>query len=299
VKRIEEISGYKIPFYKQDLLDTEQLRDVFRKHKFGAVMHFAGLKAVGESCSEPLAYYKNNIGCTMSLLEVMFEFGVHDFVFSSSATVYGSPQFLPLTEAHPAGDCTNPYGRTKYFIEQILTDICTAQSTWNVVLLRYFNPVGAHKSGRIGEDPQGPPNNLMPYVAQVAIGRRQVLNIYGSDYDTPDGTGVRDYIHVVDLALGHVAALQALKTKCRCKIYNLGTGVGYSVLDMVKAFENASGKKVPYEIVGRRSGDVATVYADPTLAAKELCWNAEKGLQEMCEDLWRWQSNNPTGFHQS
>jgi UDP-glucose 4-epimerase len=296
VHRLEEISNQKIPFYEIDLINTEQLREVFRKHKFTAVMHFAGLKAVGESCTKPLLYYQNNISCTISLLEVMSEFGVHNIVFSSSATVYGCPQFLPLTEAHPAGDCTNPYGKTKYFIEQILTDISVAQPSWNVVLLRYFNPVGAHKSGRIGEDPQGPPNNLMPYVAQVAVGRRPVLSVYGNDYETPDGTGVRDYIHVVDLALGHVAALTALEAGCRCKIYNLGTGVGYSVLDMVKAFEAASGKKVTYEIVGRRTGDVGSVYADPSLALKELGWKAEKGLQEMCEDLWRWQSMNPTGF---
>lgn len=296
IRRVEEITGRKVVFYNLDLLDKAGLQDVFKKHSFSAVMHFAGLKAVGESCQKPLLYYKNNIEGTISLLEVMKEFGVHNIVFSSSATVYGHPQFVPADETHPVGACTNAYGRTKYFIEQILTDLCSASQEWNVVLLRYFNPVGAHKSGRIGEDPQGPPNNLMPYVAQVAIGRREFLSIYGNDYDTPDGTGVRDYIHVVDLALGHVASLKKLEENCGCKVYNLGTGCGYSVLDMVKAFEKASGKKVPYKFVGRRSGDVATLYANSDLALKELGWKAEKKLDEMCEDLWRWQSMNPVGF---
>jgi len=296
ITRVEKIAGQKIPFYKVDLLNNAALRDVFAKHNFSAVMHFAGLKAVGESCQKPLKYYKNNIEGTVSLLEVMKEFNVHNIIFSSSATVYGNPQRLPLDEVHPVGACTNAYGRTKYFIEEIIRDLCAAETTWNAVLLRYFNPVGAHKSGLIGEDPQGPPNNLMPYVAQVAIGRRPVLTVYGNDYDTPDGTGVRDYIHVVDLALGHVAALKAIAANCHCKAYNLGTGNGYSVLDMVKAFEAASGKKVTYEISARRPGDVATVYADATLAEKELGWKAYMGLEEMCEDLWRWQSINPNGF---
>lgn len=291
------MTGHNIPFYKVDLMDTDALREVFKKHAFKAVMHFAGLKAVGESCEKPLSYYRNNIDGTVSLLEVMLEFGVYNIVFSSSATVYGIPQHLPVNEEHPAGACTNPYGRTKFFIEQIILDLCDSDERWNGILLRYFNPVGAHKSGRIGEDPQGPPNNLMPYVAQVAVGRRPHLNVYGNDYDTADGTGVRDYIHVVDLALGHVAALKMLlKENCHCKVYNLGTGVGYSVFEMIKAFEAASSRKVPYEVVGRRQGDIDTLYADPALALRELNWKANKGLKEMCEDLWRWQSLNPTGF---
>jgi UDP-glucose 4-epimerase len=274
----------------------EALRNVFRKHKFHHVIHFAGLKAVGESCQKPLLYYQNNLIGTMNLLEVMKEFGVFNIVFSSSATVYGEPSYLPLDEKHPVGGCTNPYGKTKYFIEEIMSDITKAEDDWNVVLLRYFNPVGSHKSGLIGEDPQGPPNNLMPYVAQVAVGRREKLSVFGDDYKTPDGTGVRDYIHVVDLALGHVAALKKLKENCGCKVYNLGTGVGYSVLDMVKAFEKASGRPIPYQIVGRRAGDVASVYAATELAAEELGWKAARGLEEMCEDLWRWQSMNPKGY---
>lgn len=296
VRRVEEITGKSIPFYKVDLLDKKALEEVFKKHKFTHVMHFAGLKAVGESCSVPLLYYKNNLIGTMNLVEVMKENGIFNIVFSSSATVYGDPKYLPLDEAHPAGGCTNPYGKTKYFIEEILSDMSKAEKQWNIVLLRYFNPVGAHKCGRIGEDPQGPPNNLMPYVAQVAVGRRPYLNVFGNDYNTPDGTGVRDYIHVVDLALGHVAALKRLEANCGLKVYNLGTGKGYSVLDMLNAFSKACGKKLEHKICPRRDGDVASCYANPELALKEMGWKAEKGLQDMCDDLWRWQSSNPYGF---
>lgn len=297
VKRVEEITGVKVDFHKVDLCDKAALEEIFKKYKFDYVMHFAGLKAVGESCSKPLMYYQNNLIATMNLIEVMRNNSVYDIVFSSSATVYGLPEKLPLDEDHKVGGCTNPYGKTKYFLEEILADVAEADKNWNVALLRYFNPVGSHKSGKIGEDPQGPPNNLMPYVAQVAVGRRPHLNVFGNDYDTPDGTGVRDYIHVVDLALGHVAALKKLDEKCGCKVYNLGTGNGYSVLDMVKSFEKASGKEVPYKFAPRRAGDVASVYADPALATKELGWTAKRGLDEMCEDLWRWQSNNPHGYN--
>ncbi|XP_052257362.1 UDP-glucose 4-epimerase-like isoform X1 [Dreissena polymorpha] len=296
MRRVNEITGKQVPTFSIDMLDKEALRDLFRKHKILCVMHFAGLKAVGESCNKPLLYYKTNIGGTISLLEVMKEFGVYNMIFSSSATVYGSPSYLPIDEKHPVGGCTNPYGKTKYFIEEILKDICTAEKQWNVVLLRYFNPVGAHVSGKIGEDPQGVPNNLMPYVSQVAVGRLKELTVYGDDYDTPDGTGVRDYIHVVDLAQGHVAALKYLEKGCGCKVFNLGTGKGYSVIEMAKAFEAASGKPVPYKIAGRRAGDIASCYADASLAEKELGWKAKLDLAKMCEDLWRWQSNNPTGF---
>lgn len=259
-------------------------------------MHFAGLKAVGESVEKPLMYYKVNLTGTIQLLEIMNAHGVKKIVFSSSATVYGDPKYLPLDEKHPVGGCTNPYGKTKYFIEEIIQDQCKADAEWSAILLRYFNPIGAHVSGRIGEDPQGIPNNLMPYVSQVAVGRREHLNVFGNDYNTPDGTGVRDYIHIVDLAKGHIAALNKLQTSSSCKIYNLGTGVGYSVLQMVVAMESASGKKIPYKIAPRRDGDVATCYADPTLAKDDLGWKAEFGLDRMCEDLWRWQSFNPTGF---
>lgn len=296
LKRVNEITGKVVPTYNVDLLDKEGLRGIFQKHKISCVMHFAGLKAVGESCQKPLLYYKTNVGGTINLLEVMKEFEVYNMIFSSSATVYGSPKYLPIDEKHPTGGCTNAYGKTKFFIEEILKDICTAEKQWNVVLLRYFNPVGAHASGKIGEDPQGIPNNLMPFVSQVAVGRLKELTVYGNDYDTPDGTGVRDYIHVVDLAQGHVAALKCLETSCGCKVYNLGTGKGYSVLDMAKAFEKAAGKPIPYKIAGRRVGDIASCYADATLAEKELGWKAKLDLAKMCEDLWRWQSNNPNGF---
>lgn len=296
IRRVEEIIGKKIDFYTVDLLDKEALSNVFRKHKIDAVLHLAGLKAVGESMEIPLMYYKNNVVGTINLLEVMKEHNVKDLVFSSSATVYGTPEYLPLDEKHPVGGCTNPYGKSKYFIEEILMDISKADKSFNVVILRYFNPVGAHKTGMIGEDPNGPPANLMPFVAQVAVGRRKELKVFGSDYDTPDGTGVRDYIHVVDLAVGHVAALKKLGEKCGCKVYNLGTGKGFSVLEMAKALEKASGKSVPYTQVDRRPGDLGSVYSCTKLAEAELGWKAECGLDEMCEDLWRWQEKNPYGY---
>ncbi|CAL8291401.1 UDP-glucose 4-epimerase [Gadus morhua] len=296
LRRIEKFLKTSIEFHELDLLDREGLEDVFKKHSFIAVMHFAGLKAVGESVQKPLLYYQVNLTASMNLLQVMQANGVHNLVFSSSATVYGDPQRLPIDEQHPVGGCTNPYGKTKFFIEEMISDQCKANKDWNAVLLRYFNPIGAHISGLIGEDPQGIPNNLLPYVAQVAIGRREHLSVYGDDYDTPDGTGVRDYIHVVDLAKGHIAALKKLQDNCGCKAYNLGTGTGYSVLQMVKAMEKASGKKIPCQVAPRRDGDVASCYADPRTAAEELGWKAEFDLERMCEDLWRWQSSNPTGF---
>ncbi|XP_070806202.1 UDP-glucose 4-epimerase [Pituophis catenifer annectens] len=296
IQRVMEIVGKEIPFQELDVLDERALQQLFKKHHFSAVIHFAGLKAVGESVQMPLEYYKVNLTGTIRLLETMKAHGVRNIVFSSSATVYGDPAYLPLDEKHPVGSCTNPYGKSKYFIEEMIQDLCKAEPEWNAVLLRYFNPIGAHKSGKIGEDPQGIPNNLMPYVAQVAVGRREHLNIFGNDYDTVDGTGVRDYIHVTDLAKGHIAALQKLKENCGCKIYNLGTGVGYSVLQMVKAMEKASGRQINYKIVERREGDVASCYANPGLAERELGWKAIFGLDKMCEDLWRWQSQNPTGF---
>lgn len=296
LRRVQEIVGKKIEFEEVDILDRAALNTLFDKHKFSAVMHFAGLKAVGESVQIPLLYYKVNLTGTIQLLEVMNTHGVKKIVFSSSATVYGDPKYLPIDEKHPVGGCTNPYGKSKYFIEEIIQDKCKAEGEWQAILLRYFNPIGAHVSGRIGEDPQGIPNNLMPYVSQVAVGRRENLNVFGNDYNTPDGTGVRDYIHIVDLARGHIAALKKLQASSGCKVYNLGTGVGYSVLQMVAAMEKASGKKVPYNIAPRREGDIATCYADPAVAAEELGWKAEYDLDRMCEDLWRWQSLNPTGF---
>ncbi|XP_053254781.1 UDP-glucose 4-epimerase [Podarcis raffonei] len=296
IQRVEEIVGKKIPFQELDVLDEAGLHNLFKKHNFSAVMHFAGLKAVGESVQMPLEYYKVNLTGTIRLLEAMKEHGVKNIVFSSSATVYGDPAYLPLDEKHPVGGCTNPYGKSKYFIEEMIRDLCKAEPDWNAVLLRYFNPIGAHESGRIGEDPQGTPNNLMPYVAQVAVGRREYLSVFGDDYDTVDGTGVRDYIHVVDLAKGHIAALKKLKENCGCKIYNLGTGTGCSVLQMVKAMEKASGREINYKIVARREGDIASCYANPALAERELGWKAVFGLDKMCEDLWRWQSQNPTGY---
>ncbi|XP_042295910.1 UDP-glucose 4-epimerase [Sceloporus undulatus] len=296
IRRVEEIVGKEIPFQKLDVLDVAGLQELFKKHHFSAVIHFAGLKAVGESVQIPLEYYKVNLTGTIQLLEAMKAHGVKNIVFSSSATVYGDPAYLPLDEKHPVGGCTNPYGKSKYFIEEMIQDLCKAEPDWNAVLLRYFNPIGAHKSGKIGEDPQGIPNNLMPYVAQVAVGRREYLNVFGNDYSTVDGTGVRDYIHVVDLAKGHIAALKKLRENCGCKIYNLGTGTGYSVLQMVKAMEKASGKEIKYKVVARREGDIASCFANPALAEKELGWKAVFGLDKMCEDLWRWQSQNPTGF---
>lgn len=298
IRRVEAITGKQVTFYNVDLLDKPSLENVFQKHKFYAVMHFAGLKAVGESVKIPLKYYNNNIQGTIHLFECMEKYNVKNIVFSSSATVYGDPQYLPLDENHPTGGCTNPYGKTKYFIEEILRDVVIAQKDWNVTILRYFNPVGSHKSGDIGEDPQGIPNNLMPYITQVAVGRRPHLNIFGNDYETPDGTGVRDYIHVVDLALGHVAALKKMiQDPCSgYKVYNLGTGHGQSVLEMVEAVSKASGKKILYKVTDRRAGDVASCYADPSLAEKELSWKTERSLEEMCEDSWRWQVKNPKGF---
>lgn len=297
--RIEALTGRTITLYEADLQDKRQLKEIFAKHRIDCVIHFAALKAVGESVRIPLDYYRNNVGGTMTLLQVMKDFDVRKLVFSSSATVYGQPQYLPLDEAHPTGQgCTNPYGRTKYFVEEILKDVCLSEKGWSIISLRYFNPVGAHHSGRIGEDPAGIPNNLVPYIAQVAVGKRKELLVFGGDYDTKDGTGVRDYIHVVDLAVGHLAALRKLHQDDYegFKVYNLGTGKGYSVLEMVAAFEKACGKKLPYQIVERRPGDVATVFSDVTLAKRELDWEAEKGIDEMCADTWRWQTTNPNGF---
>ncbi len=278
-----------------DLLDKAALEAVFRSHHFASVIHFAGLKAVGESVSVPLRYYQNNVAGTLALCEVMAAHEVKDLVFSSSCTVYGQPQRVPITEDFPLS-ATNPYGRSKLMIEEILRDLYVSDPAWNIALLRYFNPVGAHPSGRIGEDPRGIPNNLLPYIAQVAVGRLERLSVFGGDYPTRDGTGVRDYIHVVDLAFGHIAAVQKLAHKPGATAYNLGTGQGYSVLEMVAAFARACGKPIPYQIVARRPGDIAETYADPSWAQQELGWRAAKGLDEMCADVWRWQSANPNGF---
>ena len=296
LERVEQITGKSLKFYKVDLLDAPALTKVFDEEKIDAVIHFAGLKAVGESVAKPLEYYHNNITGTLILCDVMRKHGVKNIIFSSSATVYGDPAFIPITEECPKGKITNPYGQTKGMLEQILTDLHVADPEWNVILLRYFNPIGAHKSGLIGENPKGIPNNLLPYVAQVAVGKLKCLGVFGNDYDTPDGTGVRDYIHVVDLAIGHVKAIDKLKDKEGVSIYNLGTGVGYSVLQVVAVFEKACGKKIPYEIKPRRAGDIATCYSDASKAKRELGWVAERGLDEMCEDAWRWQSMNPNGF---
>jgi len=297
ISRVETITASTIPFYQEDVTDREALRAVFRKHAISAVIHFAGLKAVGESNQIPLSYYHNNVGGTIALCEVMQEFGVTPLLFSSSATVYGDPASVPILESFPT-TATNPYGRSKLMVEEVLRDACKApENQWRVALLRYFNPIGAHISGRIGEDPQGIPNNLLPYVAQVAVGKLKQLSVFGDDYPTRDGTGVRDYIHVVDLAKGHVKALQKLlESEACCLTYNLGTGRGYSVLEVVKAFESVSGKTVPYQISPRRAGDIAECYADPSLAAKELGWHAELDMTRMVEDSWRWQSNNPQGY---
>ena len=294
--RIEAITGRKVPFYKADIRDREALNEIFEKESIDSVIHFAGLKAVGESVQKPLEYYDNNIAGTLVLVDVIRQHGCKNIIFSSSATVYGDPAFVPITEECPKGVCTNPYGWTKSMLEQILSDIQKADNEWNVVLLRYFNPIGAHKSGTIGENPNGIPNNLMPYITQVAVGKREELGVFGDDYDTPDGTGVRDYIHVVDLALGHVKALKKIEEKAGLKIYNLGTGCGYSVLDVVHNFEKASGVKIPYSIKPRRAGDIATCYADAAKAKEELGWEAQYGILEMCEDSWRWQKNNPNGY---
>ena len=295
--RIKELTGKDFKFYECDIRDTAGMDRVFKENKIDAVIHFAGLKAVGESCEKPLEYYDNNIGGTLKLCDVMRNNGCKNIVFSSSATVYGMNNVSPLKETMKAGGTTNPYGTTKYMIEIILEDICKADSEWNATLLRYFNPIGAHKSGRIGENPNGIPNNLMPYITQVAIGKRPFLSVYGDDYDTHDGTGVRDYIHVVDLAEGHVKAVEnILESKKGVQIFNLGTGVGYSVLDIVKAFNKAYGKELPYKIAPRRAGDIAVCYSDPSKAKEELHWEAKRGIEEMCEDSWRWQSNNPNGY---
>ncbi len=296
LNRVEELTGKKIKFYNVDLLDIDSLDNIFHKNTFNSVIHFAALKAVGESVELPVKYYENNIVGTINLIKAMQKHNVKNFVFSSSATVYGDPKEVPIKESASL-TATNPYGWTKLMMEQILSDTYNADKDWNVGILRYFNPVGAHKSGNIGEDPQGIPNNLMPYISQVAIGKREELNVFGDDYKTKDGTGVRDYIHVVDLAKGHLAALDKLNEKIGYQVYNLGTGEGYSVLELVKAFEKASGKKVKYKIVGRRPGDIAECFADPTKAKKELKWEAKLGVDEMCEDSWRWQSQNPNGFN--
>ncbi|MCM1120454.1 MAG: UDP-glucose 4-epimerase GalE [bacterium] len=296
--RVEKLTGKAVPFYQADILDREALNKIFEAEKPDAVIHFAGLKAVAESVQKPWEYYENNISGTLTLVDVMRKHGVKNIIFSSSATVYGDPAFVPITEECPKGQCTNPYGWTKSMLEQILSDIQRADQEWNVILLRYFNPIGAHKSGSIGENPNGIPNNLMPYITQVAVGKLPQLSVYGNDYDTPDGTGVRDYIHVVDLAVGHVKALKKIEEKAGLKIYNLGTGTGYSVLDVVSNFEAASGVKIPYVIKGRRAGDTAASYADATKAREELGWEAQYGIREMCADSWRWQSQNPNGYEE-
>ncbi|MGN0436460.1 MAG: UDP-glucose 4-epimerase GalE, partial [Wujia sp.] len=297
IDRIKQITGKELTFYKADIRDYDALDKIFEDEKVDAVIHFAGLKAVGESVAKPLEYYQNNISGTLVLSDVMRKHNVKNIIFSSSATVYGNPAFIPITEECPKGTPTNPYGWTKHMLEQILTDLHTADPEWNVILLRYFNPIGAHKSGLIGEDPKGIPNNLLPYVAQVAIGKLPCVGVFGNDYDTPDGTGVRDYIHVVDLAVGHVKAINKLAENPGVKVYNLGTGNGYSVLDVIKAFGKACGKEIPYTIKPRRPGDIATCYSDASLAKKELGWEAQFGIDEMCADSWKWQSMNPNGYN--
>ena len=296
LERVEQITGKKVKFYLADILDRDGLENIFKNEEIDSVIHFAGLKAVGESVSKPWLYYNNNITGTLVLVDVMKQYGCKNIIFSSSATVYGNPAFIPVTEECPKGLCTNPYGWTKSMLEQILTDIQKADSEWNVVLLRYFNPIGAHKSGMIGENPNGIPNNLMPYITQVAVGKRPELGVFGDDYNTHDGTGVRDYIHVVDLAKGHVCALRKIAENCGLKTYNLGTGIGYSVLDIVRNFEEATGVKIPYSIKPRRPGDIDINYSNADLAASELGWKAENGIKEMCADSWRWQKMNPNGY---
>ena len=302
IKRVEQITGQHFPFYKVDIRDRNKLSAILDSHKVDCCIHFAGLKAVGESVLKPLEYYDNNINGTIVLLDVLREHCCKNIIFSSSATVYGEPQSIPITEECPKGMCTNPYGWTKWMLEQILTDLHTAdvktgsKNPWNVVLLRYFNPIGAHSSGLIGEDPNGIPNNLMPYITQVAVGKLEKLHVFGNEYNTPDGTGVRDYIHVVDLARGHVAALKAIKDNCGVEIYNLGTGRGYSVLEMVKNFENVTGVKIPYVIDPKRAGDIATCYSAPGKALDELGWKAWYTIEDMCRDCWNWQRNNPNGY---
>ncbi|MFI3200147.1 MAG: UDP-glucose 4-epimerase GalE [Eubacteriales bacterium] len=296
LKRVEKITGKSVKFYEVDICDAQGLDQVMKQENIDSCIHFAGLKAVGESVAKPWEYYQNNIAGTLTLVDVMKKHNVKNIIFSSSATIYGDPQQIPITEQCPKGVCTNPYGWTKSMLEQILSDMQAADKEWNVVILRYFNPIGAHKSGTIGENPNGIPNNLMPYITQVAVGKLESLGVFGGDYDTHDGTGVRDYIHVVDLALGHVKALKKIEAKEGLSIYNLGTGVGYSVLDIVKNFEQASGVTIPYEMKARRAGDIATCYSDATKAKNELGWVAERDLKEMCEDSYRWQSNNPKGY---
>ena len=296
LERVQQITGKPVKFYKTDILDREGLNEVFEKEQIDSCIHFAGLKAVGESVVKPWEYYENNIAGTLTLVDVMRTPDVKNIIFSSSATVYGDPAIIPITEECPKGQCTNPYGWTKSMLEQILTDIQKADPEWNVVLLRYFNPIGAHKSGLIGENPNGIPNNLMPYITQVAVGKLKELGVFGNDYDTPDGTGVRDYIHVVDLAKGHVKAVKKLEDNSGLSIYNLGTGKGYSVLDIVKNFEAATGVKIPYSIKPRRAGDVATCYSDATKAKKELGWEAEYDIKDMCADSWNFQQKNPNGY---
>ena len=297
LERVEQITGKKLIFYKVDMLDKDAMNEIFEKESIDSVIHFAGYKAVGESVQKPLEYYHNNITGTLNLCDVMRHHDVKKLIFSSSATVYGDPAFVPITEECPKGKITNPYGQTKGMLEQILTDLHVSDPEWNIVLLRYFNPIGAHKSGLIGEDPKGIPNNLLPYIAQVAVGKLQKLGVFGDDYNTPDGTGVRDYIHVVDLARGHVKAVQKLEAAPEVRIYNLGTGHGYSVLQVLHAFEKACGKTLPYEIKPRRAGDIATCYCAPEKAKQELGWVAEYGIDEMCADSWRWQSMNPNGYN--
>ncbi len=296
LRRVEAITGRAVPFHNVDLTDREALSAVFDAYSFDCVLHFAGLKAVGESVEKPLLYYRNNLTSTMNLLDVMGEHGVKQILFSSSATVYAPDNDMPLNESSRTGGCTNPYGWTKFMCEEIMRSVAAADGEWSVMLLRYFNPVGAHPSGLIGEDPRGIPNNLMPFISQVAAGRRDHLNVFGNDYPTHDGTGVRDYIHVVDLAKGHVAAMKYMAGHKGTEVFNLGTGTGYSVLDMVKAFEKATGVAIPYEIAPRRAGDIATVYADPSRSAALLGWRAELGLEDMCRDAWNWQSKNPNGY---
>lgn len=293
--RVKKITGKEVRFYKIDLLWQSELTEVFRKEKIDAVIHFAGLKAVGESVQKPLEYYYNNISGSLVLLNVMRKFGVKNIVFSSSATVYGNPATVPIKEDFPLS-VTNPYGRTKLMLEEIFRDLYTSDPEWNIILLRYFNPIGAHQSGLIGEDPQGIPNNLVPYITQTAVGKLESVGVFGNDYDTPDGSGVRDFIHVVDLASGHVRAIEKLTERPGIRTYNLGTGIGYSVFDMINAFSKVCGKEIPYVIKPRRPGDIATCYADASLAKKELGWLAVRNLAEMCQDSWRWQKNNPNGY---
>ncbi|MBO7645069.1 MAG: UDP-glucose 4-epimerase GalE [Alphaproteobacteria bacterium] len=296
LKRVSEITGKNVVFYNVDIRDFNALDKILEQNRFDCCIHFAGLKAVGESVQKPLDYYDNNVSGTVNLLRVLDKHNCKNIIFSSSACVYGDPKKIPISEDCPKGACTNPYGQTKHFIEEILFDLYKSDSNWNIVLLRYFNPIGAHQSGKIGEDPNGVPNNLMPYITQVAIGRRSELSVFGDDYNTHDGTGVRDYIHVVDLARGHVCALKAIENKCGIEIFNLGTGHGYSVLDVVHAFEAANGVKIPYVIKPRRSGDVPICYADAGKAEKILGWHAQFNLEDMCRDSWNWQKNNPNGY---